>query len=98
MRPWWGVRSGDPSSASHSTHTFTSVRCRDRGGGIHIHVAVVRRRIARVQFHEDSTTEVELVIQTRPMGPEHGGGADDAANEGAQGKLRICMDAKVNPS
>ena len=59
--PWWRVRSGDPSSASHSTHSFTSARCRDRSAGIRIHVAMVRERITRVHFHEHSTMAVELV-------------------------------------
>ena len=26
MWPWWRVRSGDPSSATHSSHSFSSVR------------------------------------------------------------------------
>ena len=47
--------------------------------GIHMHVAVMRGRITRAQFHEDSVT-------------------DDGANEGAEGKMRISMDAEVNPS
>ena len=64
MRPWWRVRSCDQPSASDSSHSFASDRCRYRGGGIHIHVAVVRGGITRVQFPEDSTIEGELVNGT----------------------------------
>ena len=66
MRPWWRVRSCDHPSASVSSHSFASARCRDRGGGIHIHVAVVRGGITRVQFHGDTTNEWELVNGTYP--------------------------------
>ena len=66
MRPWWRVRSCDQPSASDSSHSFASARCRDRGGGIHIHVAVVRGGITRVQFHGGGTNEGELVNGTYP--------------------------------
>ena len=49
-------RRGTIGTASDSSHSCTSARCRDRGGGIHIHVPVVRGSITRVQFPEDSTT------------------------------------------